>query len=140
MDRYVLRYGLFIGLFIKSFEPCVYLYVQRSKQNSFTTGSTSAHLAAQKGDLKSLSLALEKDSEIVNARDENGWTPLHEGARGGHTEIVKFLHEHGGELNARTSSGAGGTPLWWAKRVHGDSHPVVDFLESVGALSLGPEL
>jgi prolyl 4-hydroxylase len=85
-------------------------------------------------------MALEKDKSLVSARDENGWTPMHEGARGGHTEIVRFLHKHGADVNARTSNGAGGTPLWWAKRVNGDDHPTVTFLESIGGLSLGPEL
>ena len=90
--------------------------------------------------MTSLQMALQKDKKIVNARDENGWTPIHEGARGGHTEVVKFLHENGADVNARTSSGQGGTPLWWAKKVHDEDHPVVSYLESVGALSLGPEL
>lgn len=80
---------------------------QRSKRNSFTTGSTPAHLAAQKGDLKSLSQAVENDKSIVNAKDENGWSPLHEASRGGHTDVVKFLHKHGADVNARTSEGAG---------------------------------
>jgi hypothetical protein len=30
--------------------------------------------------------------------------------------------------------------MWWAKKVHGEDHPTVTFLKSVGALSLGPEL
>ncbi len=30
--------------------------------------------------------------------------------------------------------------LWWAQKVHGDDHPTASFLESIGALSIGPEL
>ena len=113
---------------------------QRSKRNSFTTGSTPAHLAAQRGDLKSLSLAIENDENIIHAQDANGWQPIHEASRGGHTDVVRFLHEHGADVNARTSEGAGGTPLYWATKVHGEDHPTVSYLQSVGALSLGPEL
>jgi prolyl 4-hydroxylase len=112
----------------------------RSQRNSFTTGSTPAHLAAQKGDLKSLAQAVEKDKSIIHAEDENGWKPIHEASRGGHTDVVKFLYKHGADVNARTSEGAGGTPLWWAQKVHGDDHPTASFLESIGALSIGPEL
>jgi hypothetical protein len=66
--------------------------------------------------------------------------PIHEASRGGHTDVVKFLYKHGADVNARTSEGAGGTPLWWAQKVHGDDHPTASFLESIGALSIGPEL
>lgn len=86
---------------------------KRSARNSFTTGSTPAHLAAQKGDLTSLAQAVEKDKSIIHAEDENGWKPIHEASRGGHTEVVEFLYKHGADVNARTSEGAGGTPLWW---------------------------
>lgn len=112
----------------------------RSQRNSFTTGSTPAHMAAQKGDLTSLAQAVEKDKSIIDAEDENGWKPIHEASRGGHTDVVKFLYKHGADVNARTSEGVGGTPLWWAKNIHGDDHPAVSFLERVGALSIGPEL
>ena len=50
----------------------------KKKQKSFTTGSTSAHLAAQQGDTEELKQFILKDKSLVNARDENGWTPLHE--------------------------------------------------------------
>lgn len=51
---------------------------------------------------------MENDKSIVHAKDENGWTPLHEASRGGHTDVVRFLHKHGADVNARTSEGAGG--------------------------------
>jgi prolyl 4-hydroxylase len=107
--------------------------------DTFTTGSTSAHVAAQKGDLEGLTSAVGKKKDVVNEKDENGWTPLHEGARGGHLEIVKYLVASGADANARTSS-TGGTALWWAKKEFGAHHPVVQFLEGLGALEAGPEL
>jgi len=50
----------------------------KQKQESFTTGSTPAHLAAQVGDTQVLAQHIEKNKEWINARDSNGWTPLME--------------------------------------------------------------
>ena len=60
-------------------------------------------------------------------------------ARGGQLEAVKLLVENGADFNAKTA-GNGGTVLWWARRTHGEDHPVIDFLEELGALEVGPEL
>jgi len=110
-----------------------------SKKKSFTTGSTLAHTAAKDGRVIVLQDEIKKKKAIVNAKDENGWTPLHEGARGGHLEVVKLLVENGADYNAKTA-GQGGTALWWAKQIHDADHPVVQFLEEIGALEVGPEL
>ena len=111
---------------------------------SFTTGSTSAHQAAQSGDAKELEELVSRKGvnvgKIVNAKDENGWTPLHEGARGGHKEVVELLVNNGANINDRTGDGDGGTALWLAEDTHGKHHPVVKFLKKIGALSIGPEL
>jgi hypothetical protein len=109
------------------------------KQKSFTTGSTIAHTAAQRGDLEGLQSEVGRKKDSVNAKDKNGWTPLHEGARGGHLEVVKYLIDSGADINATTSS-EGGTALWWAKKQLKADHPVIELLESLGALSAGPEL
>lgn len=111
----------------------------KKKEKSFTTGSTPAHDAAQRGAVMTLEQEILKRQDIVNARDENGWTPLHEGARGGHLDVVKLLVKHGADKDAKTHS-SGGTPLWWAKRSLGADHPVIDFLTSIGAEDMGPEL
>lgn len=54
-------------------------------------------------------------------------------------DVVKYLVENGADVNARTH-GEGGTPLWWAKQTLEDNDPVISFLESIGALEVGPEL
>jgi prolyl 4-hydroxylase len=108
------------------------------KAAAFTTGSTDAHEAAKKGKVDELHAHIKKSKDVVHAKDENGWTPLHEGVRGGHEEIVKLLVENGANVNATTSNGA--SALWWAKQVHGDDHPVVQLLEELGAMMVGPEL
>jgi len=115
-----------------------------AKMKSFTTGSTSAHQAAQSGDVKELKELVSRKGvnveKIVNAKDENGWTPLHEGARGGHKEVVELLVNNGATINDRTGDGDGATALWYAEDTHGKHHPVVKFLKKIGALSIGPEL
>ena len=54
-------------------------------------------------------------------------------------DVVKYLVEQGADINAKTK-GAGGSALWWAKQSLEDEDPVVSFLESVGALEIGPDL
>ena len=113
--------------------------VQR-KMDTFATGSTLAHSAAQEGDVETLLKVIAEDEKQIHASDKNGWTPLHEAARGGHEEAVRVLIDHGVESNARTNHGDGGTALWLAENLHGDDHPVVKFLKSIGAANIGPEL
>lgn len=110
------------------------------KQNvdTFTTGSTPVHFAAQKGDLSTLKKHISKSKESVHVKDKNGWTPLHEASRGGHLDVVKYLVENGADANELT--GVGETALWWARHELGDGHPVVTFLEDMGAMDVGPDL
>ena len=103
----------------------------------FTTGSTEAHILAIKQDYGLLMKMLDNDPALANAKDSNGWTPLHEAVRGNSEAIVELLVEMGADVNAQTAYGE--TPLKLAKRYKGDNHPVVDLLESLGA-SMGPEL
>jgi prolyl 4-hydroxylase len=109
-------------------------------QKTFRTGSTVAHMAAQTGDYDALSRILEAKVQLVHAEDENGWTPLHEGARGGHYDVVKILYDNGARINQRSNKGRGGTALFYAKEKHGEDHPVVKFLVDVGGLYIEPEL
>lgn len=83
---------------------------------------------------------MKKNKTVVHSKDQNGWTALHEGARAGHEEVVKFLYEQGADVNARTGTGKGGSVMWWAEKNLGKDHPVVSYLESVGAEIIGPEL
>ena len=103
------------------------------------TGATEAHVAAKVGDLETLKRISLENPENLLKEDNNGWQPLHEAARSGFTECVIFLVEEGADLNHRTNNGEGGTPLWEAKRSNGNYHPVVELLESLGGLDIGPE-
>ncbi len=111
---------------------------QSAKARSFQTGSTAAHTAARAGDIETLKEIVEIMEDYVNQRDQNGWTPLHEGARAGHKEVVEILIEKGAHINEKTNSGE--SALWWAEKNHGKDHPVVRFMKSLGALKLGPDL
>lgn len=115
---------------------------QRSKRNSATTGSqqTVAHLAAQSGNAEQLEWEIKTNKDVVSAKDANGWTPLHEGARAGHLDVVKLLVENGADVNEKTGHGEGGSALYWAKKKLEPEHPVISYLESLGALEIGPDL
>jgi ankyrin repeat protein len=66
--------------------------------------------------------------------------PLHEGARGGHVDVVRYLVERGADIHERSHYGAGGSALFYAIDNHGQHHPVTQYLKSLGATSIGPEL
>eukprot|EP00586_Coscinodiscus_wailesii_P003754 CAMPEP_0172480452 /NCGR_PEP_ID=MMETSP1066-20121228/5561_1 /TAXON_ID=671091 /ORGANISM="Coscinodiscus wailesii, Strain CCMP2513" /LENGTH=480 /DNA_ID=CAMNT_0013241745 /DNA_START=62 /DNA_END=1504 /DNA_ORIENTATION=+ len=112
----------------------------RSKPAAFATGSTEAHLAARDGDIKYLSQIALKEKHKLTLKDDNGWQPLHEAARGGHAEAVKFLIEHGSGVNERTNDGRGGTALYWVERQHGKNHPLAMLLKEHGGIAIEPEL
>lgn len=113
---------------------------KHAKEDSFTTGSTPAHIAAQEGDAKQLGQVIEKMGHLLDAKDANGWTPLHEGARAGHEDVVKLLVDHGANINERTREGKGETPLYWSIKENGEDHPVSKLLAELGGLSIGPDL
>lgn len=90
------------------------------------------------GDSEGLREIIEIIDTFVDKKDSNGWTPLHEGARGGHKTVVEILLEKGANINELTNNGE--TPLHLAEKAHGNDHPLVNFLMEMGGISLGPEL
>lgn len=113
---------------------------QQDMKKKFQTGSTVAHMAAQQGDLRAIRDILKKSTDLINAQDSNGWTPLFEASRAGHYDVVRLLYQNGANINHRSSRGRGGTPLFYAKGYLGEDHPVVQFLVENGGLEIGPEL
>jgi prolyl 4-hydroxylase len=113
------------------------------------SSSSKLHKAAAAGDINTIERVLTKDDQrekipgrarVVDKRDEEGWQLMHSASASGHTEVVELLVQHGADLNSRTHGGHGATPLYIAERNNGGFHPVVRYLKSLGALSLGPEL
>jgi hypothetical protein len=79
---------------------------------------------ARRGDLGEVRRLLDKGAN-VNARDVDGWTPLHWAAALGRLDIVKLLVERGADVNAK--NGDGKTPLDLAReKKYWD---IVNFLE-----------
>jgi ankyrin repeat protein len=58
------------------------------------------HRAAGKGDLVKIKEFLEKNPELLNAKDVQGSTPLLNAAYNGQKEVVEFLIEKGADLNS----------------------------------------
>jgi prolyl 4-hydroxylase len=104
----------------------------------FTEGSTEAHLAVQEGKTKTLLKIISKKEELVHAKDQNGWTPLHEAARTGSIDAIELLVMNGADVNAKTV--AGETVLYLAQSTHGVDHPTINLLTEMGAIFEGPEL
>ena len=65
----------------------------------------------------------------VNVRDNFKWTPLHHACHSGQLDIVQYLVEHGGEIDASTMNG--GTPL--TRAIESSRDNVVQYLIDRGA-------
>jgi len=86
---------------------------------------TQAHVAAASGDVERLKELLEEDEELVDREDENGWTPIHEAANGGHMGAVELLIEYQSDITKETKHGW--TPVLLAKKNR--NHNIIDFLK-----------
>jgi len=75
-----------------------------------TTFADPIHDAARTGDLAGVQAELNKGVN-VNAKDEDGQTPLHEAANWGHKETAELLIANGADVNARTGGWLNVTPL-----------------------------
>lgn len=70
--------------------------------------------AAMQGDADAIDRILSRRPDLVDSRDGEGWTPLHEAARAGNTGAVRALLRRGACIDARNN--AGHTPLHLAAR------------------------
>ncbi len=62
------------------------------------------HEFARTGNLEGVKSLIEKDPELIDAKDKDGRTPLHWACRGVHLEAVKFLVEKGANVNAEDNN------------------------------------
>ena len=66
-----------------------------------------------------LKQVLDKNASLVNKRDRNGWTPLHEAVRDGNLNVIALLLERGADVNARMGRNEeGGSALFLAMEHH----------------------
>jgi len=112
--------------------------------NKGTPSETAAqklpgHAAASRGDVAALEEVAAENKGALHARDQNGWRPLHEAVRGGHVDAVRLLVEHDADINAVTDGENGVSPYNIALMRLPPNHPVTEFLESLGALNIGPD-
>ena len=84
--------------------------------------------AAYDGDIQAVKQHLV-DGTDVNAKDDDGWTPLQDAATFGHKEIVELLITKGADVNAKTEDGE--TPLHTA--VSNDHKEIIELLIDKGA-------
>ena len=84
--------------------------------------------AAKCGALDDVKAIVRDHAVLVNRKDEEGATPLHYAALGGHRPIVKFLVQQGATINTPDSQ-FGATPAGWA----------IEYLREMGGF-LGIEL
>ena len=98
----------------------------------------SIYDAAESGNIDAVKQHLAAGTD-VNARDKDGWTPLHPASYEGHQEIVELLIAKGADVNAKVEFGSlqGMTPLDSAN--NSDRTEIVSILRKHGGKT-GAEL
>ena len=74
-------------------------------------GGPSIQQAAETGNIEAVKQHLAAGTD-VNAKDGDGYTPLHFAAINGHKELAELLIDSGADVNAKDDFGE--TPLDWA--------------------------
>jgi uncharacterized protein YegJ (DUF2314 family) len=69
----------------------------------------NVHACARTGRVDRLRQLLAKDPDLINAQTDEGETPVHQAAKYGQLETLRFLLERGGAVNAKSKQGV--TPL-----------------------------
>jgi ankyrin repeat protein/D-ribose pyranose/furanose isomerase RbsD len=95
-----------------------------------------AAAAAASGDLERLQYLLTTWPALIEIKDGNGWTLLHEAARNGHTRVVEYLLDrmislNVGNIQARTVLGQTALDIARDKFVDDLQHPTILVLERV---------
>ena len=98
----------------------------------------SMYDAAEVGNIEAVKQHLAAGTD-VNAKDKDGWSPLHPASYEGHQEIVELLIAKGADVNARVELGPqqGMTPLDSAN--NSDRTEIVSILRKHGGKT-GAEL
>ncbi|MFO7683378.1 MAG: ankyrin repeat domain-containing protein [Chloroflexota bacterium] len=88
--------------------------------------------AAKKGDVEKLKNLLEKEENLLGARDTDGSTALHCASWKGHREVVEFLLKSGADVHSQNNNDHWGTtPLHAA--AHANQAAITQLLIVAGA-------
>jgi prolyl 4-hydroxylase len=129
----------FIRVKIRNEKPSEDIFPMIIQRKPKTVGATSAHILAATNDIKRIREIARSDPKSLTVADINGWKPIHEAARGGSTEVLKFLlEEYSVDANERTNGGIGGSPLWLAEKELPKTHAVIKLLRRHGAIAIAP--
>jgi ankyrin repeat protein len=90
---------------------------------------TELHDAVKSGDTAGVREIIAGRSDLINAADEAGDTPLHLACHNGQTDLVKVLVDAGAELDLTNERGM--TPLRWA--IYSQKEDIVKVLLDRGA-------
>src|SRR3989337_1522400 len=74
------------------------------KRNAHQPIETALQRLAEEGNNLLINILLDHGTDI-EARDNNGWTPLHDAASNGHQATAAFLLERGANIEARDNNG-----------------------------------
>ena len=89
--------------------------------------------AAVVGDMRLILKYTRENSKLVNQKDSRGWQPIHEAARGGHLEVVKYLVNQGANIHERTNFGAGPNVMEIVLKQFGQDNALFFYLHKLGA-------
>lgn len=95
------------------------------------TDEDTIRIAAANGNLAEVKRLLSSKPALLHAQDENGWQAIHEAARSGDLDLIKFLIAKGANLSHKVQ--AGDTVLGVAKSHFPEDHEVVKYLVKLGA-------
>src|ERR1035441_161234 len=84
----------------------------RTVSNLGDSSDHTIHDAARRGDFEKARVLLMGNSDLVFARDNFSWTPLHAAAFRGYEDIAEMLLANGADVNAKDQ--IDGTPLHYA--------------------------
>ena len=117
-----------------------YTEPRKPRVTSYTVNASYVHYAAKEGSLDQLVLEYEQNQNVIHEFDADGFTPLHWAVQRGHLPLVQFLVSKGADRDVPSRDRNNATSLWWARSLYSGSHPIVQFLQRIGALDVGPEL
>lgn len=107
------------------------------------TGSNGAHYASHTGNTELLQHIIDNPqhrTDLIHEHDNNGWLPIHEGTRKGHTDVIRVLVQAGVDINERTDFGKGKSVLALAYDYHDHDSTFINFLiNEMGAISIEDE-